>query len=112
MTDQPDDPVDLSLLRDDLAPRIGRVKSRVMDRVAEARRRSLGGEVVRLVAKWAWPAALAAAASIAVVVATARREPAPEPFAALVMSRSPAVRWVTEDARPAVGELLAMTRDQ
>jgi hypothetical protein len=112
LTDQPDDPVDLSPLRSDLDARVERVTARVMDRIASTHRPTVVAEVLYLVGRWAWPTALAAAASIAMIMTRQDRRPVTEPFAALVMSESPAVRWVAEGDLPQVGELLNLTRGQ
>ena len=114
MTDDQDAPVDLNPLKTELERRAPRVASRVLARVAGER--ALGQDridvrhaVQRRLARFALPAALAAALSFLAILAT-RGNAAPEQpgevFAVMVMGQTPAARWVALGQPPEIAELL------
>lgn len=114
MTNEPDqDRVDWSPLVAHAERRAARIAAGVLDRVAaarraEANRRALTAAVRVRLARLAVPAALAAAASIAGVLATSRRAaPRPRVFAAIILGPGPMTAWVAYDHRPGPGEIVA-----
>jgi hypothetical protein len=113
VSDSSDDPVDLTSLHDDVTRRAARVTARVVARMAAARRAQtrrseLVSGVRRRLARLAIPLMLAAAASLAAVLATGNTRPRPEPFAVAVLGRGPVTRWVALDRRPGIPEVVVM----
>lgn len=120
MTDDrlaPEEPVDLTLLRDDAATRALRIAARLAPRVAAARATALRQRTVwdgarRRLGRLALPAVLAAAAALAGLILTTRTPPPaltrPDPFAQIVLGTGPAVRWIALGHRPDVAELITI----
>ena len=114
MSDSFDDPADLTPLHDDVTRRAARVTARVVARMAAARRAQtrrseLVNGVRRRLARLAIPLMLAAAASLAAVLATGKTQPRRlEPFAVAVLGRGPVTWWVALDRRPGIPEVVVM----
>jgi hypothetical protein len=106
--------VDLTRISEDAELRASRVVAGVIDRVAAERRTEaeLWESVRRRLARFAIPTALAAAASLAVVLLsdTTSTSPNLDPFAPAVLAGNPAVGWIAMDRRPDISEVLAMLR--
>src|SRR5262245_12003407 len=104
MAERFDEPaVDLAPLERDTAARARRIQTALA-------RRILGETVRQTLARWAVPALVAAAASIAVVVIGSRR-PSGDAFAAFVVPRGPAAAWVVLGRQPDIEEVVAMAGD-
>ena len=89
-------PLDLSALRGDAEMRARRIVAGVSQRIGRDRARD---GVERMLARWASPAALAAAASAAaVLLPNHKREP--DAFAAFVVPAGPAAVWVAKGGAP------------
>lgn len=99
-------PVDLSALNIDAERRAQRIGARVSSRI-----RSAGTDpgmltgIELVLARWAFPATLAAAASLAFVLFPKHEA---EAFAAFVLPRGPAAAWVVSGLTPDVAEVTAM----
>ncbi len=106
MTDASEGRADLSALEEDTALGATRVMARVNRRIS-AERDLWGGVRLRL-ARFAIPAVIAAAASLAAIVLGRVKAPAPDHFAQVVMGEGPAARWVSENRRPDIAELVAL----
>lgn len=102
-----DEPFDLSPLAADAAARAARVTAQVGQRIAAER--DLWSGVRNRLARWAVPAALAAAAGLAGLLLTGKPAAAmPDRFVVAVMGRGPVIRWVGQNQRPELPELVAM----
>jgi hypothetical protein len=105
-------PVDLSALNIDAEQRAQRIAARVSSRIESARTEPGDLTAIELVlARWAVPATLAAAASLAFVLLT-RSQREDEPFAAIVLSRGPAAAWVASGRVPDVAEVATIIGDR
>jgi|SRR5215510_3498441 len=104
MADRFDEPaVNLSPLERDTAVRARRIQ-------AALARRILAETVRQTLARWAVPALVAAAASLAVVAGGSTRLGG-DAFAAFVVPRGPAAGWVISGRPPDVAEVVAMLGD-
>jgi hypothetical protein len=101
-------PVDLSPLDIDAEHRTQRIAARVSSRIERARTDPgvLPG-IERVLARWAVPATLAAAASLAFVLLTKPQHEG-DVFAAFVLSRGPAAGWIASGQAPDVAEVTTM----
>lgn len=109
MTDT-DDPLDLGALAADARTRAERITAAVTRRVAEARAPSpsLAEQVRRDLARFAIPAMLAAAASLALAL-TGDAGGAPlDRIARVIVPPSPLGRLVIQDRQPEIVELMVM----
>ena len=105
MEDFDEPPVDLSAFNSDAARRAQRIAARVSSRIESARTEPGVVSGIELVlARWAVPATLAAAASLAFVLFT-KTQPEADVFAAFVLPRGPAAAWVASGRVPEVAEV-------
>lgn len=115
MHDDDDRPLDLAPLAPDADARARRVVNTLAARIASERageraeeRAGVLHDIGRRLARYAIPAALAAAASVVALVSARPRAGTPDPFATAVMGRGPATRWVMQGRAPEPGELVAI----
>ena len=106
MNEEFDEPrIDLSALDIDADRRAGRIVELVSSRIASARTEpGLVTSIELVLARWAVPATLAAAASLAFVLLPKTTREA-DVFAALVLPRGPAAAWVASGRIPDVEEV-------
>ena len=106
MNNRLDEPVDLGALRAEHVARADRAADRALARIAHARVVPFPIVVCSRLARFAIPAALAAAAALLVVLVT---RPAPgEPtdsFARIVVGNGPTAQWLAAQSRPDDREL-------
>lgn len=104
-----DDRIDLGPLAADAQRRAGRITSAVMQRISAARApRRLGDDVRRQLARFALPAALAAAASLMLVYASAGRSGPMDRLARVLVPPSSLGRQLIQDQPPEIVELMVM----
>jgi hypothetical protein len=101
-------PVNLSALNLDTEWRAKRIAARVSSRIERVGAEPAAVNGIEIVlARWAIPVSLAAAASLAFVLLTRARHEG-EAFAALVLPRGPAAAWVASGQVPEVTEVTTM----
>lgn len=101
-------PVDLSALNVDAERRAQRITASVLSRIERARTEpDVLASIELVLARWAVPVTLAAAASLAFLLFT-RPNPEGEVFAAFVLSRGPAAGWIASGRAPDVAEVTTM----
>jgi hypothetical protein len=118
MTEDQDHKVDLSPLAPDAERRAARMTSRVMERIGafrdqETREADVSEAVRRRLARFALPAALAAAISFFAILLTGRDSSRPpELFTVVILGSSPAAEWIVRDQPPEIPELLRALDDR
>lgn len=119
MTDDANQPLDLSPLAADRELRATRLTARVLGQVAAFREKAAQRDEVRegvrrRLARFALPGAIAAAISLVAILSSGSSGETPHPevgrFALMVMGESPAARWIALDEPPGIEELLQAMR--